>query len=395
MDGLGLFVLLLAIVISLLGLWASMGRRGVVSYLLQVSLFIGAVFLMVSSTNLLLFYVLWEMVTILSWSISRRSGFHSYPALGPLPMQGLGGIATVCMFAALMFIAVANRTLSMAPVQSASVVPVTVLLLAAVYLKTYGLLAQTWLPGEPRMAGVSNALVAGAGIVAVGLYPYVRFFWTILGSQEGWRGIALPVSLAIAVVAALIALGERDSHRLLSYGALSQFAWFLAAFAVLGPQQAGALFLALLTCALALSVMFVVLGLAESISGERDIRQSGGLMRVSPLVGVLFVLSALATVGLPPFGGFIGRLSVGLPVIAGGNLSVGLILFGVSGLSLLYLLRLFGMLFLGEVRRPVSEVAGVSEYLAISVVLVILLVIGLASPLLSSWIQVSFAMPFG
>lgn len=395
MDGLGLFVLLVAVVVSLMGLWGSLGRPGITSYVLQVFLFIGAVFLMVSSTNLLLFFVLWEIVVVISWSLSRRGGVHSYPALGPLPMQGIGGIATICMLGALMYIAVDGRTLSMAPIQGAGGSFIAILVLAAVFLKTYGLLTLMWLPSEPRVSGISNALLIGGSIVAVGVYPYVRVFWTILGGQEVWRGMALPVSLAVGAVAAVIALGEHDARRLISYGAFSQFAWFLAAFALYEPEQAGALFLSLATCLLAMSGLCILLGLAESMSGERDLRRLGGLIGAAPLVSVLFLLLVAAAAGLPPFAGFVGRLIVELPLLTQGNLATTLVLFGLTVTTFLYLLRLFGGMFLGELRRPTAEVRGTPEYLVVSTLLVALLAIGLTSPVFVEWVQVGLAMPFG
>lgn len=395
MDGLGLFVLLVAVVVSLMGLWGSLGRPGITSYVLQVFLFIGAIFLMVSSTNLLLFFVLWEIVVVISWSLSRRGGLHSYPALGPLPMQGIGGIATICMLGALMYVAVDGRTLSMTPIQGGGASFIAVLVLGAVYLKTYGLLTLIWLPSEPRASGISNALLVGGSIVAVGVYPYVRIFWTILGGQEGWREMALPVSLVIGAVAAVIALGEHDARRLISYGAFSQFAWFLAAFALYEPEQAGVLFLALASCLLAMSGLCILLGLAESISGERDLRRLGGLIGTAPLVSVLFVLLVVAAVGLPPFAGFVGRLIVEMPLLAQGDLAIGLVLFGLTVMTFLYLLRLFGGVFLGELRRPTAEVRGAPEYLVVSTLLIVLLAIGLTSPVLTRWVQVSLAMPFG
>lgn len=395
MDGLGLFVLLVTIVVSLMGLWASIGRPGFIAYGVQTLLLVIGVFFLVSATNMVLFFVLWEMVTIVAWSIGRRSGIQSFPALGPLPVQGIGGIGSICMLSALVLVAVENRTLTLEPAQVSGMSLVAGLLLAAVYLKTYGLLAQTWLPGEPRTAGVSNALLAGAGIMVVGFYPYVRFFWTVFSGQGGWQDIAVPVSVGIGLVAAMVALGEHDTHRLISYGALSQFAWFLAAFALFGPEQAGVLFLAVFTCTLAMSALFVLLGLTESYSGERDLRRLGGLIRQAPTVTALFILLVPAVVGLPPFGSFVARLTVELPLLARGELSAGLMLFGITVLTLLYLLRFFGAVFLGESRQPMTEARGVSEYVAVSAVLLILLVVGLTSPTLVQLAQISFAIPWG
>ena len=70
------------------------------------------------------------------------------------------------------------------------------------------------------------------------------------------------------------------------------------------------------------------------------------------LTAILFVLSSLSVLGAPPLAGAVAGHLIG--AVAGDNAFLPILWEGVSGLTALYLARLFISLFLGELRGPVQ-----------------------------------------
>jgi NADH:ubiquinone oxidoreductase subunit 5 (subunit L)/multisubunit Na+/H+ antiporter MnhA subunit len=80
--------------------------------------------------------------------------------------------------------------------------------------------------------------------------------------------------------------------------------------------------------------------------------QIGGLAQRMPLTAVLFLISSLSVLGAPPLAGAIAGHLIG--AVAGSNSTLPIVWEAVTGLTALYLTRLFVALFLGELRGPVQ-----------------------------------------
>jgi multicomponent Na+:H+ antiporter subunit D len=102
------------------------------------------------------------------------------------------------------------------------------------------------------------------------------------------------------------------------------------------------------------TTLFLATGLVERIGGTTSLTRLGGLLKLSPVVGVLFFIPALNLGGIPPFSGFIGKLGL---FIAGAELGTPLsyVLIGagaVTSLLTLYaLMRAWNLAFW----RPKAE----------------------------------------
>jgi NADH:ubiquinone oxidoreductase subunit 2 (subunit N) len=71
-----------------------------------------------------------------------------------------------------------------------------------------------------------------------------------------------------------------------------------------------------------------------------------------PVTAVAFILCALTIVGLPPTAGFFGKFMIILGVVQSGGVVWAILAVVGALISLLYALRLFNGLFLGQERWP-------------------------------------------
>ncbi|HOX24038.1 MAG TPA: proton-conducting transporter membrane subunit, partial [Elusimicrobiales bacterium] len=103
--------------------------------------------------------------------------------------------------------------------------------------------------------------------------------------------------------------------------------------------------------------LFLCAGIVEHKTHTKDITKMGGLLRSMPVTAVSFAFCAFSVMGIPPFGGFWSKYMVFSGAATFGDpLITGIFLLGAV-LTMVYLLRLFYAVFLGE-GKPYSHGEG-------------------------------------
>jgi NADH-quinone oxidoreductase subunit L len=157
------------------------------------------------------------------------------------------------------------------------------------------------------------------------------------------------VGAASALLAGLMAVAADDIKRVLAYSTISQLGFMVYAVG------SGAIFASqfhLLSHAIFKALLFLSAGALITSLGTRDLRQMGGLGKKMPFVQAVFVIGALGLVGLPIANGFFSKDLILEGGLAGGPFWLYLIMLLSVGITALYTLRLFRMVFGGERRGP-------------------------------------------
>jgi multicomponent K+:H+ antiporter subunit D len=206
------------------------------------------------------------------------------------------------------------------------------LLLVVFALKAALVPLSFWLPAAYTAASPSVAALF-ALMTKVGVYAIVRTGALLFGPDAGVAADAfapwlLPASLATIAVGALTALAAREMRRLLSALLLASVGTMLIGVALASEQALAAALFYLVHSTVAAAFLFVVAGLTE----QRRDRQV--------VVGSLFFVGAVASAGVPPLSGFIGKVLI-LQAAAGGSAAPWLwgTILGASALAVLALSR--------------------------------------------------------
>lgn len=186
-----------------------------------------------------------------------------------------------------------------------------------------------------------NAVVVSGGAwILVKLEPVIALSPTVLS-------IAVFIGLATAVGASLIAIGQIDMKRAISYSVSSYMG---IAFIAVGTGQTETALLLLFTYAFAMALLVMSTGGIILNSITQDLTQSGGLWSRRPISGLCFILGVFALIAMPPLGGFwtLQELTQNLwetqPAIAW-------TLLIVNGLTAFSLTREFGLIFAGKPKQ--------------------------------------------
>ena len=286
-------------------------ERRLPSFAAELVAFSGAMFGLVTSDNMLLLYLFWELTSVLSFLLvghyaeratSRRA------AMQALLVTTFGGLA---MLVGIVVVGNAAGTyllseLVAAPPHGLAVGVSVVLILVGALSKSAIVPFHFWLPGAMAAPTPVSAYLHAAAMVKAGVYLIARLAPGFADSA-GWRPTVIGLGLLTMLMAGWRAVREYDLKLILAFGTVSQLG-FITVMVGGGGRDLMLAGLAML-CAHALfkAALFMVVGVIDHSTGTRDIRKLAWLGAGQP---ALFVIAAGATASmaaLPPFLGFVAK----------------------------------------------------------------------------------------
>jgi len=340
-------------------------------YYFMATLFLGSMMGLVFSSNLISLYIFWEMTAIASWRLIGffRNKEYVLRADKALLITAGGAMAMLLGFLVLYSL---SGTFDMAGIKSffsGKTVPdiAVFLILIGILAKSATLPFHTWLPDAGVAPSPVTALLHAAVLVKIGVYVFARLFISTFTPSQIWHVIVPAIAATSAIVSAGAALVETDIKRVIAYSTVSQIAFIflgLASGTAIGIY--GAL-LFILMHGLAKGGLFLCAGIVEQNTKTKDITMMGGLIKTMPVTAIAFLACAFSVMGLPPFGGFFSKYLVFSGAASGTGMFITIAFLMGAILTILYLLRLFSMVFLGSAKTPETKEGSVT--MVVSVVL--------------------------
>jgi proton-translocating NADH-quinone oxidoreductase chain N len=317
-------------------------------YYLMVVLFLGAMMALVFARHLVVLYAAWELTAIACWRLIgffRKDGCVARADKAFL----LTAFGAVVMLLGFVDVYAQHGTLDLGRLQGAHLSTLaTALILVGIFSKSATLPLHGWLPDAGVAPSPVTALLHAAVLVKIGVYAYARLFGATFVVAPVVHDVVPWIAAASALVAGGAALLENDLKRVIAYSTVSQIGFiFLGLSAGSAEATQGAL-LFILMHAIAKGGLFLCAGIVEHATHTKDLRRLGGLARKMPVTATCFALCAFSVIGLPPFGGFFSKHLVVAGALAAGRAPVALVFVAGSALTLLYLVRVFAAVFLGE-----------------------------------------------
>ncbi|MHC8609257.1 Na+/H+ antiporter subunit A [Paenarthrobacter ureafaciens] len=286
----------------------------------QLLAFAGAMFGLVTSDDLLMLFIFWELTTILSYLLigyARTRLAARRSALQALMVTTAGGLAMLVGLVILGQAAGSYRisaileqagALMGGPMQDAVTAAVVLVLVGAI-TKSALVPFHFWLPGAMAAPTPVSAYLHAAAMVKAGIYIVARLAPGFADSAF-WLPLVLGLGLATMLIGGYRALRQTDIKLILAYGTVSQLG-FLTMVVGLGRPDAALAGLALLLAhGLFKATLFLVVGIIDHQSGTRDIRKLSGVFRSSRALGVVAAIAAASMAGVPPLAGFVAKESV-------------------------------------------------------------------------------------
>jgi NADH-quinone oxidoreductase subunit N len=209
------------------------------------------------------------------------------------------------------------------------------------------------------------------GAVAV----FVRF-----AALAGPDDRALPALFGVLAVASmfygnLIALAQTDLKRLLGFSGIAHAGYALVGFVALNEAgYTAALYYMVAYLFMALAC-FAVFSLLAPHGANLALNDLAGLHRRSPLLAVTLAVGVFGLAGVPPFAGFMGKLTLLNAAWAGGHVALVILMVVNAAIAIYYYLALFREAFFREVPEPAPpplRLSGAARALCLALITAIL-----------------------
>lgn len=228
----------------------------------------------------------------------------------------------------------------------------------------------TWLPDAHVEAPTGGSVILAAILLKMGGYGFVRFALPIV--PDACRLLAefmMALSLIAVVYIGFVALVQQDMKKLIAYSSIAHMGFvtlglFMAykIFSASVPHYAemgiqGAL-VQMISHGFVSAALFFGVGVLYDRIHSREIRDYGGVAGIMPIFSAIFMLFAMANVGLPGTSGFVGEWMVILAAFRASFWIAFLASFTLI-LGAAYTLWMMKRVFFGEVVH--AKVAGLRD----------------------------------
>ena len=333
--------------------------RRLARFFTYLNLFIASMLILVLANNFAVLFVGWELVGLCSYLLISFWYVRPSAAAAGRKAFVVNRIGDFGFMIALMLIFASFGTLSYSAVLndpgevigSSTAAAIGLLLLVGAAGKSAQVPLYVWLPDAMEGPTPVSALIHAATMVTAGVYMVART-GALYGLSDLAGGTAAVVGAATALLAAVIAVAQRDIKRVLAYSTISQLGYMFMAVGAAG-YTAGLFHL--VTHAVFKALLFLGAGsVIHAMGGEQDMNRMGGLAKKTPITHATMAVATLAIAGIPPLAGFWSKDEILAVLFESGGYFTALWAVGVAValLTAFYMARLYFLVFWGKPRWP-------------------------------------------
>ncbi len=338
------------------------GEDGYYRFFAYMNLFIFMMSILVLADNYLLMFVGWEGVGLCSYLLigyyfdTRVAGDAAKKAFIVNRIGDFGFLLGVFLifqtFGSVSFHEVFTDVVQRFPAPEAGLGvlgAITLLLFLGATGKSAQIPLYVWLPDA--MAGPTpvSALIHAATMVTAGVYMIARSA-ALYSRAPDTMAVVATIGVLTCLLAALIAITQKDIKKVLAYSTVSQLGYMFLAVGV-GAFSAGIFHL--YTHAFFKALLFLGSGsVILAVHHEQDMYKMGGLKKYLPVTWITMGAATLAIAGIPPFAGFFSKDEILWQALTSphGQIIFWLIGTAVAALTAFYMARLMFLTFYGPER---------------------------------------------
>lgn len=389
------FILIISIVSFVVSLFSYtyMSRyfymRNVSLFGFLYNLFILSMILLVSSDNLILFLVFWELMSLISYFLVNyehdkddvRKASKIYIIMTYTGTAFItAAFALIAYFTKSFDLFVISTSISAIPSYYANII--YVFLLIGFGTKAGIVPLHLWMPYAYTVAPCNVTAIMAGAMKKLSIYGLLRIVFYVLPVNAMWCGV---LTLIIGTISALLGIAYSvastiNIKRLLSYSSIENMGIIFCGLGmVLIARTTNNTFLLSLALTATLlhtfnhaifkSLLFMSAGAIQYSAHTKNMEKLGGLIKKMPIAAVFIFVGCLAISAVPPFNGFISEYIIFQSIINSitwfapqGTFSI-VILFMIvaAALSLAGALvafcfvKLYGISFLGKPRSGDAE----------------------------------------
>ncbi len=369
-DGISLWLVLLTTLLTPIGVlisWRSINRRPKEFFALFLLMEFGLIGVFIA-LDLFLFYVFWEVSLVPMYFLIGVWG-HERRVYAAVKFFLYTMAGSMLMLAALIYLYTRagtfdyNTILQMLSSGRLTFDRIEELLLFVGFFIAFAIKVplfplHTWLPDAHVEAPTAGSVMLASVMLKMGCYGLIRFCLPMFPAASRMCAPWIVVLAIIGIVyGALVAMVQPNMKKLVAYTSVSHLGFVvLGIFSFTALGMNGAVY-QMLNHGISTGALFVLVGYLYERRHSLEIADYGGVATPAPGLATLFLITSLASMGLPMLNNFVGEYLV-LQGAAEANFRWAI--FAAIGviLSACYMLWLYQRVFLGETPGEVAARVG-------------------------------------
>ena len=325
LDGIALVLILLSVTLApivVLAGWneSDSGRWSVKTFyilILTLEIMMIGVF---AATDVFLFYVFFEAMLVPVYFLigGYGTGERAQAAVKFLLYSLFGGLLMLASIIGLYVIAGSQvgRTFDIGALSTLQISSSTQNWLFLGFFIAFAIKAplwpfHTWLPDAADSATPGTSVLLLGVLDKVGTFGMIRYCLTLFpDATKTFTPVILVLSVISIIYGAFLAIGQRDVKRLIAFTSISHFGFItMGIFAMTSQGHSGAT-LYMFNHGFSTAALFLVAGWMISRRGSAEIKDFGGLQRVTPVMAWMFFFAGMSSLALPGLSSFVSEILV-------------------------------------------------------------------------------------
>ena len=188
----------------------------------------------------------------------------------------------------------------------------------------------TWLPDAHVEAPTAGSVILAAILLKMAGYGFLRFSLGMFPiASDFFTPLVFVLSIIAIIYTSLVALMQDDMKKLIAYSSVAHMGYVTLGIFTLTKQGIEGSIYQMISHGLISAALFLCVGVVYDRLHSRMISTYGGLVNYIPKYSLLFLIFALAALGLPGTSGFLGEFLVLTGTFQKSYLAAMLATFGV------------------------------------------------------------------